>query len=34
MLPGQYLGLGWLALSLPIMEIGIRGLPSGFRKQS
>jgi hypothetical protein len=34
MLPGPYLGLGWLALSVPILEFGIRGLPPGFRKQS
>jgi hypothetical protein len=34
MLPGQYLGLGWLALAVPILELGVRGLPSGFRMQS
>jgi uncharacterized membrane protein len=30
----QYVGLGWLSLAIPILELGLRGLPAEFRKQS
>ncbi len=33
-LPGDYLGLGWMALSLPILELGLRGLPDELRTQA
>jgi uncharacterized membrane protein len=33
-LPGDYLGLGWMALALPIFELGLRGLPEDLRVQS
>lgn len=33
-LPGDYLGLGWLALSLSILELGLRGLPDDLRMQA
>jgi hypothetical protein len=33
-LPGDYLGLGWLALSLLILELGLRGLPEDLRMQA
>ena len=34
MLPAQFVGVGWLVLAIPALELGIRGLPAGFRKQS
>jgi hypothetical protein len=33
-LPGDYLGLGWLALALFILELGLRGLPEDLRAQA
>jgi hypothetical protein len=33
-LPGDYLGLGWLALALLILELGLRGLPEDLRMQA
>jgi hypothetical protein len=33
-LPGDYLGLGWLALGLLILELGLRGLPEDLRLQA
>jgi Predicted membrane protein (DUF2339) len=33
-LPGDYLGLGWLALALVILELGLRGLPEDLRIQA
>jgi uncharacterized membrane protein len=32
--PSQYVGLGWLALALPILELGLRRLPDEFEAQS
>ena len=32
--PGDYLGLGWMLLSLPILELGLRKLPAEFRIQA
>ena len=29
-----YLGLAWMALALPILELGLRGLPREFRNQA
>jgi uncharacterized membrane protein len=34
LLPQQYLGLGWMALAIPLLELGIRGLPRDLRRQS
>lgn len=33
-LPEQYLGLGWMAMSLPLLELGLRGWPGQFRRLS
>jgi hypothetical protein len=33
-LPEQYLGLGWIAMSLPLLELGLRGWPGQFRRLS
>jgi hypothetical protein len=33
-LPEQYLGLGWMAMSLPLLEVGLRGWPGQFRRLS
>ena len=33
-LPGDYLGLGWLALALLILELGLRGIPEDLRVQA
>ena len=33
-LPGDYLGLGWLAIAVLLLELGLRGLPRDFRVQS
>lgn len=33
-LPTDYLGLGWLALALLILELGLRGIPEDFRVQA
>jgi hypothetical protein len=33
-LPAQYLGLGWMALALVLLELGMRGLPAGLRRIS
>ncbi len=33
-LPGDYLGLGWLALALVILELGLRGVPEDMRIQA
>lgn len=33
-LPEQYLGLGWMILALPVLELGLRALPSEFRMQA
>jgi uncharacterized membrane protein len=32
--PGDYLGLAWMALALPILELGLRGQPREFRYQA
>src|SRR5216684_1419616 len=32
--PGNYLGIGWMALTLPLLELGLRRLPEEFRIQS
>jgi len=32
--PGDYLGVCWLALTLPLLELGLRRLPREFRIQS
>lgn len=32
-LPGDYLGIGWLALALAILELGLRQMPEDFRVQ-
>ena len=32
--PGDYLGIGWMALTLPLLELGLRRLPEEFRVQS
>lgn len=34
MSPGEYLGLGWMALALPLLELGLRDLPPDFRTQA
>jgi uncharacterized membrane protein len=31
LVPGEYLGLAWLALALVLLEAGLRGLPGEFR---
>lgn len=33
-LPGEYLGLGWMALALPVLELGLRRWPPDFRMQA
>jgi hypothetical protein len=33
-LPEQYLGLGWMAMSLMFLELGLRGWPGQFRRLS
>jgi hypothetical protein len=33
-LPAHYLGLGWTATSLPLLELGLRGWPGEFRRLS
>jgi hypothetical protein len=33
-LPPEYLGLGWMAAALPLLELGLRGLPRDFQAQS
>lgn len=32
--PGEYLGLGWMALALALLELGLRGLPAEFCRQA
>ena len=32
--PGDYLGLAWMALALPSLELGLRALPREFRYQA
>jgi hypothetical protein len=32
--PGEYLGLCWMALALPLLELGLRGIPADFRRQA
>jgi hypothetical protein len=32
--PGEYLGLAWMALALPILELGLYALPREFRYQA
>ena len=34
MLPGDYLGLGWLVAALLLLELGLRSVPPEFRVQS
>jgi len=34
LVPNQYLGLGWMALAVPLLELGMRGLPPDLRRQS
>jgi hypothetical protein len=34
MLPGDYLGLGWMLLALPVLELGLRRWPPDFRMQA
>ena len=33
-MPEHYLGLGWMAMSLPLLELGLRGWPGQFRRLS
>ena len=33
-LPGDYLGLGWMAVALVLLEFGLRRIPENFRTQS
>jgi hypothetical protein len=33
-LPGDYLGLGWMAVALALLELGLRQAPEDFRAQS
>jgi hypothetical protein len=33
-LPSEYLGLGWMALAMVLLELGLRGLPSEFCRQA
>jgi hypothetical protein len=32
--PGEYLGAAWMALALPIIELGLRRLPGDFRRMA
>ena len=32
--PGAYLGIGWIALAIPALELGIRGVPSDLRESA
>src|SRR5262245_43203621 len=32
--PYEYVGLGWMALALVLLELGMRELPREFRRQS
>jgi len=32
--PEQYVGLAWMALAIPLLELGMRNLPAEFRPQS
>jgi uncharacterized membrane protein len=32
--PGEYLGLAWMALALPVLELGLRAWPKEFRYQA
>jgi hypothetical protein len=32
--PGEYLGLAWMALALPLLELGLRRMPAEFRWQA
>jgi hypothetical protein len=32
--PGDYLGIAWMALALPLLELGLHGIPDDFRVQS
>ena len=34
LVPKQYLGLGWMALGLVLLELGLRSLPQDFRRHS
>jgi hypothetical protein len=34
LVPGEYLGVAWMALALPILELGLRRLPSDFRRMA
>jgi hypothetical protein len=34
LVPGEYLGLAWLALALALLQAGLRGLPNEFRAQA
>jgi hypothetical protein len=34
LLPGDYLGLGWMAVALVLLEFGLRQIPEEFRRQS
>jgi len=33
-LPSDYLGFGWMVLSLPLLELGLRQIPEDFRVQA
>ena len=33
-LPGEYLGLGWMVLAMVLLELGLRGLPVEFCRQA
>jgi hypothetical protein len=33
-LPGDYLGLGWMVSAMVLLELGLRGLPAEFRRQA
>jgi uncharacterized membrane protein len=34
LVPHEYLGLAWMALAIPLLELGLRNLPAEFRNQS
>jgi hypothetical protein len=34
LVPGQYLGVAWMALALLVLELGMRGLPDALRRVS
>jgi len=34
LVPEEYLGLAWMALGIPLLDLGMRNLPAEFRRQS